>query len=187
MCDLQLKILPPKTLYHPVLPYQSNGKLKFPLCAYCAATENQSPCTCADDDRCLAGTWCTPEIQKAVECGYKVVKIYEVYHWEASSQYDPALPGSGLFTNFINTFLKIKQESSGWPSWCGDDAVKKAQYIENSLKHEGIQLDPENITYNPGLRSLAKLILNRYTSFGLLFNITENQFNLAEYICELYN
>lgn len=28
----KIKILPPRGLYHPVLPYSSNGKLKFPLC-----------------------------------------------------------------------------------------------------------------------------------------------------------
>ena len=107
---LQVKILPPKQLYHPVLPYQSNGKLKFPLCAHCAAAENQGPCRCSDEDRCIVGTWCTPEIQKAVECGYTVKKIYEVYHWETSSQYSPETKSGGLFTDFINTFLKVKQE-----------------------------------------------------------------------------
>ena len=105
-----MKILPPKQLYHPVLPCLSNGKLKFPLCNQCAATENQSSCRCTDEERCITGTWCTPEILKAIECGYRLQKVYEVYHWPNSSQHDTKVPGSGLFADFVNTFLKIKQE-----------------------------------------------------------------------------
>ena len=41
-------ILPPRQLYHPVLPYRSNGKLMFPLCAACAETQNQTYCTHSD-------------------------------------------------------------------------------------------------------------------------------------------
>ena len=45
----KIKILPPRGLYHPVLPYRSNSKLKFPLCRTCADTENQNPCTCSEE------------------------------------------------------------------------------------------------------------------------------------------
>ena len=59
----------------------SNGKLKFPLFRTCADTENEKDCTCNDKERILKGTWCTPEIQLACSKGYKLVKIYEVYHF----------------------------------------------------------------------------------------------------------
>ena len=36
------RILPPRNLYHPVLPYHSNGKLLFPLCALCAQQSQQT-------------------------------------------------------------------------------------------------------------------------------------------------
>jgi len=39
------KVLPPRKLYHPVLPYKSNSKLMFPLCSVCADTMNQDDCT----------------------------------------------------------------------------------------------------------------------------------------------
>ena len=105
-----MRILPPKRLYHPVLPCRSNGKLKFPLCDHCATTENQSSCQCPNAARSIVGTWCIPEIQKAIQRGYTLEKIYEVYHWDTTSQYDPSVPGSGLFSAFINKFLKLKQE-----------------------------------------------------------------------------
>ena len=37
---------------------------------------------------------------------------------------------------------------------------QKQAYIDQYYEHEGIRLDPERIEYNPGLRSLAKLMLN---------------------------
>ena len=100
----KVKVLPPRGLLHPVLPYTSQGKLKFPLCCTCADGENH-PCNCTSDDRAIIGTWCTPELMKALEKGYLILKIYEVYHWEETSQYGD--PTNGLFTEYINTFLKV--------------------------------------------------------------------------------
>ena len=56
----KVRILPPRGLYHPVLPYKSNGKLKFPLCQTCAEKESPCVCLCSDEDRTMTGTWCTP-------------------------------------------------------------------------------------------------------------------------------
>jgi len=64
------------------------GKLKFPLCRKCADLECQTECTCSDDDRALVGTWCLPEILKALEKGYTLVKIYEIYHFDQTTKYD---------------------------------------------------------------------------------------------------
>ena len=147
-------------MFHPVLPYVSNGKLKFPLCARCAGTENQASCQCNNDQRCLTGTWCTPEIIRALSCGYRLIKLYEVYHWNKSSQYDRETGTGGLFSEFVDAFLKIKQEASGWPSWCMTESDKQ-KYIEEYEAHEKIKLDYGCISYNPARRALAKLILNR--------------------------
>ena len=75
---LQVKILPPKGLYHPVLPVKMNGKLLFPLCWTCAIKETNEPCNCTLERRSIVGTWCTPEIIEAVKKGYTIIKIYEV-------------------------------------------------------------------------------------------------------------
>ena len=113
----KVKILHPKGLYHPVLPQKINGKLLFPLCRTCAEQQNQEMCKCSDEKRCLLGTWCTPEIQKAIEKGYVVFKIYEIYHWDETSQFNKETGEGGLFAAYVNIFLKIKQEASGWPEW----------------------------------------------------------------------
>lgn len=55
--------------------------------------------------------------------------------------------------------LKIKQESSGYPDWCIDDE-SKAKYVQDFFDKEGIRLNILNILLNPGLRAIAKLLLN---------------------------
>ena len=156
----KLKILPPEQLYHPVLPYRCHGKLIFPLCKRCAESKNQCNCRCSDDQRALLGTWSTLEINKAVEKGYSILKIFEVYHWPETTQYDPETGKGGLFAEYVNTFLKIKQESSGWPQWCKTEEDKE-KYVASYKAREGISLDPKKIAKNPGMRSLSKLSMNR--------------------------
>ena len=172
----KVRILPPRGLYHPVLPYRSNGKLKFPLCQTCAENENPSPCACSDEDRVMTGTWCTPELQTAVRLGYRVLKIYEVYHWKETTRYDPETKEGGLFSSYINTFLKFKQEASGPPDWVKTpDDVQ--EYIDGYFEKEGVSLDREKIEKNPGLRALAKLCLNSFWGkFGQRLNLKQSQF-----------
>ena len=95
---------------------------------------------------------------KAIEKGYEILKIHEVWHFPVHTD--------ELFREYVNTFLKIKQEASGYPKECVTDEQKQ-RYIDEYYKHEGIRLDPEKIEYNPGLRSLAKLMLN--SLWGMLF------------------
>ena len=171
------KILPPRGLYHPILPRVSGGKLKFTLCAKCGDEENQETCLCSDEERALVGVFCTPELHKAVnDLGYRILKIYEIYHFPNTVQYSPETKSGGLFTEYVNTFLKLKQESSGWPSWCETDEQKQ-QYIRGYFEHEGVLLEPDKIQVNPGLRSLAKLCLNSYWGrLAMDDNLTRSKF-----------
>ena len=73
----KVKILPPRKLYHPVLPYVSNGKLKFPLCRTCADDETY-PCNHLPEQRAITSTWCLPEILEAMKQGYVILNIYYV-------------------------------------------------------------------------------------------------------------
>ena len=99
-----MDILPPSGLFHPVLPVRSGNKLTFPLCRACVQTEQAQPmltrtryCPHSDADRMLRGTWCTPELVKAVEKGYTLIKIHEVWH------FPPEQRQTGLFANYVNT------------------------------------------------------------------------------------
>ena len=171
---IQCQVLPPRELYHPVLPYRHDDKLLFPLCARCVEEEMAKPlldrsyhCPHTDEERTLTSTWCSPELVKAVELGYQVQYIHEVWHFEETCE--------GLFEDYVNTWLKIKQEASGWPK---DDMTEeeKQSYIKDYFDHEGIQLDYYKIEKNPGLRTLAKMMLNSmWGKFGQRLNKTQVQ------------
>ncbi|KYN14459.1 hypothetical protein ALC57_13346 [Trachymyrmex cornetzi] len=77
----------------------------------------------------------------------------------------------------LNSNTKLKQEASGWPSECGDnDDDAKKRYLREYEKTEGIVLDRNNITRNPGLRSVAKLCLNSFWGkFGQRTNLPNTE------------
>jgi hypothetical protein len=110
----------------------------------------------------LTGTWVTDKLRKALEKGYVVQRIYEVWHFDETEQYGPKTKTGGLFTDYVNTFLKMKQEAGGWPEWCQNENDRWS-YIRNYHEKEGILLDYNNIKRNPGLRPLAKLMLMLYS------------------------
>ena len=62
---------------------------------------------------------------------------------------------------YVNTWLKLKQESAGWPSWC-QTVDQKREYILRYQKREGIRLDISQIARSPGRKAKAKLMLKRY-------------------------
>ena len=158
---LKCKVLPPAHLYHALLPARINGKLMFPLCRTCAEEAHQGECQHNEDERALTGTWVSLELDKAVELGYEILERYTAWHFEESTQYDPETQTGGLWAEYINLWLKLKVEASGYPSWCVTEQQKE-KYIADYLQHEGIRLDPTKIQKNEGLRSLAKLMLNSH-------------------------
>jgi hypothetical protein len=163
---IKCKVIPPKQLYIPVLPAKINNKLIFTLCKKCAEEQIET-CTHNDKERELEGTWVSLEIEEAIKMGYKVSEIYEVWHWEKTSQYDKETKTGGLFTEYINLFLKGKQEASSFPSNVKTDDEKQ-KYIDDYLENEGIQLDRDNISPNAGMRTVMKLLLNSFWGrFGM--------------------
>ena len=158
----KVTLLPPYNLFHPVLSHRQEGKLTFPLCRTCVSQEMAKPlldrsavCRHDSDDRQLLGTWCTPELEEAINQGYVIQTIHEVWH------FPPSQRKRGLFANYVNTWLKIKTESSGYPSWA-DNPEKRTQYVANYLQCENIELDPAFIAKNPGRKATAKLMLNSF-------------------------
>lgn len=147
---IKCRILPPRDLYIPVLPTRVSKKLVFTLCKACTELEI-SDCTHNEYDRSLIGTWTSIELQEALKSGYKILDLIEVLHYPRRS--------SSIFSGYINKFLKIKHESSGWPHWC-TDATSKKYFIQQVKDREGIELDPNNMVRNPALRFIAKLFLN---------------------------
>ena len=177
---VKCSVLPPRALYHPVLSYRTQGKLMFPLCRTCADTLQQTPCQHGDRERTLHGTWVNLELEKALEKGYSrsfKLRKYGTFHntqtgssrtilirsLKSSKRYGfkqwVATVNSLLL--LLSIFLHSFLQASGFPDGCVTDQ-QKADYIADYAAKEGTQLDPRQIMKNPGLRALAKLMLNSF-------------------------
>jgi hypothetical protein len=102
-------------------------------------------------ERTLTGTWVLNEIRLAVQHGYEVVEVHEVYEYQVT-RYDPQTGDGGLFAQYINTFLKLKAEASGYPNLVQCPAGED-RYISEFHASEGILLDRDNIA--PTLLNVA--------------------------------
>ena len=154
------------------------------MCGKCASEQIQK-CDHEDKDRLLEGTWVILEVIEALKLGYRIDKIFEVWDFSQKVKYDKSTKSGGLFTEYVNTFLKIKQESSGYPGWVKTD-IDKDKYINDYFTNEGILLDKENIKENTGLKSLSKLLLN--SQWGrYAMNTHKTQVKFIKNISELNN
>ena len=140
-------VIPPKGLYFPLLATKGE-KLTFDL----------------EPKR---GVWTTIEINKAIQLGYKITKIYKVLHYKRRSK--------NIFKGYVSQFLKIKQEASGKPAWVKTESDLE-KYIKDYEIKQGIKLDKNKISYNPGLRAIAKLCLNSlWGKFGQRLNMPKSE------------
>ena len=165
---IKCKVVPPKGLHHPVLPQRikvdNYEKLIFTLCKTCAETRNQNKCNHTDAKRSFIDTWTTDEVNKALEKGYKVIKTYEVWHFDKKSDV--------LFKGYISRFMKIELESSNYDFKAKEEEANFKARIKDSL-----DIDIEKFEFNAGLRSIAKLCLNSlWGKFGQRPNMSQTKY-----------
>ena len=82
----------------PLLPYRTKTKrLVFPLCATCAEKCSESShCPHNVEDRAIKGVYTTMELTSAIKLGYKVLSVYEIWHFKTQT--------SNLFQSYITNF-----------------------------------------------------------------------------------
>uniref|UniRef100_A0A915KAR5 DNA-directed DNA polymerase n=1 Tax=Romanomermis culicivorax TaxID=13658 RepID=A0A915KAR5_ROMCU len=117
-----------------------------------------------------------------------ILKIFEVWHYDNVEQHHPTKnPEGGFFTQYLNTFMKMKLESEGYPARAQMDE-QKCDYEMEVYNRENISLDPSKISKNPRKRALAKLMLNSFLGkFGqqnnmdkiIIYNSPKEYFQLA--------
>ena len=166
----KVKILPPRDAFVPLLPVHHKGKCIFALCRSCveereevfqrfrnaadvAASSHFSFCDHEDsEDRAFTGVWTTFEIQTAItKAKYVLLAVYEVWHFESSS--------SEIFSQYVNLFYRLKQESTGYPENV-ETEEEKHRYRKMILDTDGVDLNPSDIKPNPGKRNIVKMLLN---------------------------
>lgn len=108
----------------------------------------------------MEGCWFTEEIYLAMENGYIIEEIYEIYYWEANQLSDQHLRG------YVGYFLKMKQEAEGWKKLgasCDDPTPEEQEAIADRLYHQNgglARIRPDKVKLDPVMRALAKLYLN---------------------------
>jgi len=79
---LLVRVLPPTTLngLPPLLAYRTyDGVLTFPFCSTCANNKQQRHCRHGDRQRSWVSGYTHVELNRAIELGYKVIDIHEVF------------------------------------------------------------------------------------------------------------
>jgi hypothetical protein len=105
---------------------------------------------------CLDCAWVIDEVRFPVNKGYKISEIQEYTSTKSRKLILKLVMGP--FVEYINTFLKLKAEASGYPSLVR--TLADEQYIKQFYESESIQLEKDSISYNASKRGLAKLCLN---------------------------
>jgi len=86
---MKCSIVPPERLYDTVLPFRVNQNLMFILCRTCDLTSNTGQrCQKKFEERTLTATWVIDELRLAVQKGYRILEIHEVYEYNVTN-YDP--------------------------------------------------------------------------------------------------
>ena len=104
------------------------------------------------------------EINKALEKDYKIIRTYEVWHFDKSTD--------DLFKGYIRRFMKIKLESSKYDFKTKEEEANFKIKIKKSLG-----IDVEKFEFNAGLRSISKLCLNSlWGKFGERSNMSRTKY-----------
>ncbi|KAL3109569.1 hypothetical protein niasHT_011207 [Heterodera trifolii] len=149
---LLVRVLAPRNIRVPLLGYRTkDGRFTFPLCAWCADRRQQRPCRHGDDKRSWVTAYTHVELNKALQLGYVVTDLFEVWDYD---EWDGT-----LFSSYVNTFVGLKVQATGWPETCETDEQRQA-FVEDFERTEGIRLDSTKMEFNPGLRLIAKTLAN---------------------------
>ena len=141
--------------FHPVvssiLCYLTITLANSPFHSVFPAWPRKCPNPHTDLQRQLIVTWCIPDLLKAIEKGYTVVCAHKCgISW-------PLAKGSSKIT-WTRGSRSRKRPAGGQVTW-----VTIPWNVNDTwtiTETEGIELDPENIEKNPGLHTLAKMMLN---------------------------
>ena len=101
----------------------------------------------------------TEEIKKALSLGYKVLDFFQVWHYEDSCKYNPDTGEHGIFSEYVNTFHKLKTAFDGFPAGL-ETLAQKLYYIKIIENGDKIKLTLDEIKHDPGIRSVAKALSN---------------------------
>lgn len=109
-------------------------------------------CPHDDDERGWVSTTTSIELNEALNEGYTVSRVYRVLEYENVDK--------NLFAPYIAEFMAVKLHASGFSKEISGNAELEQQFVRECKEKFGIVIEPSKMIVNPGLRALAKLLLN---------------------------
>ncbi len=139
----RVRVVPARSDLLGLLPVRDieTGRLYFPVCP-------------------LEGCWGTEEIYLAMQNGYRVEEVYELYHWEEDQSSCEHLK------DYVAFFFRMKMEAEGWKKMgASSENPSEAEQLEINEKvyndsQRLCKIRPHCVKKDPVKRALAKLYLN---------------------------
>jgi hypothetical protein len=104
------------------------------------------------------GTYASDELAMALLAGYRVTKNYRNYCWTDDKF------SNDIFKPYIRKMMALKYQAEGWPPYCLDSTVteeerkrRQLQYLLEAKDRYGIDIKPEEVQKNAGLKFVIKL------------------------------
>ena len=130
-------------------------RLIFALCFSCVTEEATSHiCNHSAEQRRFHTTVTSVELMFALERGYTLIKICSVYHFSEKR--------NDVFKDYLLSLSSFKLQASGFPENVKTDAEKKDFVAQLMEEYNLPNLDWKKFELNPGLRWVAKILLNSF-------------------------
>jgi hypothetical protein len=160
-------ILPPDSLFLPLLPVTIEKKLMFSLCATCARLKTRRLCKHSNEKRQFTDVWTASEVCYALKRGYRLIHFHEALIY---------VERAPIFRDFYAELARLKIQSEPIPKRNdkangekGEEQEEEEEVEERLLnafiellnrEMPWLNLSKEGMRENPGLRAFAKLCLN---------------------------
>ena len=148
---IQCKILPPESLFLPVLPVLADDKLFYPLCNACLKHRLPRFCRHRPEQRALTDVWTLVEVAEALKMGYTLLDTYEMLVY---------CQGEPIFQKYYTHLAAIKLSNEGFPSWVSTAEDKAAYVAILNARMPGLGLSVADIVHNKAKRAFGKNLSN---------------------------
>ena len=148
-----LSIEAPRNMEYPFILYRTkDNRSVAALCSKCAEDQVLTACPHEGMDRAITGVYTTLEVNYALSLGYKIIHIYEAWHWAQQEK---------IFQAFMQLLLRRKVMYSGYPEDIVSP-VERSNYCEQVNAKLGLSgdliLEPSAIECDAEKRQYWKLL-----------------------------
>ena len=76
------------------------------------------------------------ELKKTVKLGYTIIQLFECWHYDTTTIYDKSTGSTGLFSQYMDAFIGLKVEASGYPDNIDTQEREKITLLNRFLEEK---------------------------------------------------